>query len=152
MKKKFRGASGLCVLCFTLVFATPVFGQEVYTLPRPYVTANLIAAIKATAETFPGVQVDASIFVPGTTRPNNITEVVFKFAPPDGEGGGISEPWLVALFPLDQNVPIADFVVQKRFSAYYDGRYGYQGDPRVYDRLKIFLEAVYARMNQLDEP
>ena len=138
---------------FLAACAIPVFAQEVYTLPKPEITANLIAAIKAEAKNFPGVEVEASAFLPGTTRLNNITEVIFKFAKPENEGAGFLAPWLVAIFPLDQNLPVSDFYVQKRFAEDYDWvQNGFKGDIRVHERLKIFLEAVYKRLNQPEEP
>lgn len=149
MKKMSLGLVGFCSFCLLFAFAAPAFAQDVYTLPAPESAANVIAAMKAQALSFRGLEIESSKFLPGTTTPNYVVEVVFKFLKPEEEGGGIFDPWLVAIFPLEEDALIADFVVQKRFRADYDMRYGLKGDPRVHDRLKEFLQAVYAR---LDEP
>ena len=149
MKKMPCGGVALCALCFMFVFAEPVFGQDVYLLPTSASAANLIAAIKAQAKESAGVQVEVSPFIPGTTTPAGIIEVIFSFEKPAAEGGGIFAPWLVALLPADKEVLVFGFVVQKRFSADYDRSAGLKGDPRVYGLLEKFLEAVYVR---LDEP
>lgn len=136
---------------FLFSYARPVSAQETYTLPTPRLAANLIAVMKAEAKIFPGVEVEASQFLPGTTTPNNVTEVTFKFSKPESEGLGILTPWLVALLPFDQNLVVHDFVVRQRFSADYESHH-FKEDPRVHDRLKEFLKAVYARLDQPEGP